>query len=715
MPLPSAILDVEYPNHPGIVDALCQIRLGDDAPRRGLPSEEARLFTEGWDAENISIYLQPRQPHQQRSKSLGDKAANLPPKTGYDKDIKCCTRESHAPSSSSEHFGTSTTLSANPDLAKEAAFAPASLFISIPTPDSTPDVLIMTPLEGPSEGADPFDDGPSCSWAPYFFRGRPESGPIVQHGTSGKTPDLLVPYIRQLGVTDSPLALPMGTRIINFLPDFEINSPVRCFLHTSCHGPPPPATPLPILQSLPSFGSATTAAQVTTLPVEPPPVEALEEMVGLTATEEDAIRSPTIAEYATFAGAYKEWTHTCIALHQVAGHITGSQVESAATGLADMIRLLITSAQPMGLLSESAYQGTHAAPFVAPVALYHKQVFWARFVALAFAVLSEHALRVDLVAGGSEWAASVPEPAVMEALIIPDRSQTPTPTPLAGRVFRVDGYLSLDSMVPEHWWRYGRNADTAWDDFLNKFQERYSMPSIYNDKETESPHSPIPKEARLSDASDGADYEGYSIYRDFGNGDDMHSLYGAVYDLAEGQMTGSILTAGSVNGAAVDGDEMRAKNSGNLDDGTKANGDASEDEDEDEYLEQQDQIQDSKGCTVVKGITKAQLVANPASLNLMSQLTAVRVRGGLRALANVIYGEGKGPGCLAAREDADTVLARAQFDMIQAMADDTVHAFERLLHWEPCEGPRSHTGIRTIRQKLSKTYRHPLELYSAVV
>ncbi|CAK7218861.1 hypothetical protein SBRCBS47491_003648 [Sporothrix bragantina] len=395
--------------------------------------------------------------------------------------------------------------------------------------------------------------------------------------------------------------------------------------------------------------------------------------------EYNAIRSPTIAEYASSVGAYKEWTHTCIALHQIAGHITASQVESAATGLADLIRLLIKNAHRMGLLSQSLNEESCMPPSK-HVALYYKQVFWAKFVALAFAVFSEHALRVDLVTGDSDWAKSVPEAAVMEALIIPDRSQTPTPTPLTGRVFRLDGFLSLDNMIPEYWWRYGRNLDTAWDEFLNKFCERQSMSPIYNEVETETTHEPHPAISRLQDDPVESEYEGYNTYRDFGIIEDLSLAYDDVSKVHVPLLT------------SMD-EEI-------------------EEEVENKY---QEETREDEGFGAFKGVTKSQLLANPSSLNLMSQFTAVRIRGGLQALANVIFGGIDGANELVAREDTESVLAREQLDMLQAMADDSFYGYERLLQWQPREGPRSHTGIRAMRQKLANIYRHPLELYSAVV
>ncbi|CAK7205983.1 hypothetical protein SEUCBS139899_008766 [Sporothrix eucalyptigena] len=325
----------------------------------------------------------------------------------------------------------------------------------------------------------------------------------------------------------------------------------------------------------------------------------------------------------------------------IAGHITNSQVESAATGLADLIRHLVKNANRMGLLSQSVYRTSSSSQAIAPIALHYKQVFWAKFVALAFAVFSEHALRMDLAIGGSEWARQVPEPTAAEALMIPDRSQTPTPTPLTGRVYRLDGFLSLDNMVPEYWWRYGRNVDTAWDNFLNKYYEIRSKPPIYHKDEVENPHNPIPDDARLPDDSDESGYADYSAYKDYGILDDMLQLY-----------------------------EM-------LEEGSKSSGN-------DIFMTDCEEEEDT-------------------------QFTTVRIRGGLQALSSIIYGDGN------RRPDAETVLARNQFDMIQAMANDSFHSYKGLLYWGPLEGPLSHTGIRATRQKLANTYRHPLELYSAVV
>ncbi|CAK7215940.1 hypothetical protein SEUCBS140593_002699 [Sporothrix eucalyptigena] len=359
----------------------------------------------------------------------------------------------------------------------------------------------------------------------------------------------------------------------------------------------------------------------------------------------------------------------------IAGHITNSQVESAATGLADLIRHLVKNANRMGLLSQSVYRTSSSSQAIAPIALHYKQVFWAKFVALAFAVFSEHALRMDLAIGGSEWARQVPEPTAAEALMIPDRSQTPTPTPLTGRVYRLDGFLSLDNMVPEYWWRYGRNVDTAWDNFLNKYYEIRSKPPIYHKDEVENPHNPIPDDARLPDDSDESGYADYSAYKDYGILDDMLQLY-----------------------------EM-------LEEGSKSSGndifmtDCEEEEDSEGVGERKD----NRKHGALRGITKAQLLANPRSLNLIAQFTTVRIRGGLQALSSIIYGDGN------RRPDAETVLARNQFDMIQAMANDSFHSYKGLLYWGPLEGPLSHTGIRATRQKLANTYRHPLELYSAVV
>lgn len=575
--------------------------------------------------------------------------------------------------------------------------------------------------------------GPSCSWAPYFFSGKPHAGtflPTTTHmgrTTTGDMAQVPMPYIEHPSLSDSPLGMPMGTRVINFLPDFGTNSPVRCFLHTSCDGPPPPVVSLPILDSLPSFGSANSAAQVSTLPTEPPSLPSPQRLSqrnqmrrqtseresrdvtpvtesGSPADINDRTTSLTIAEYATAVGAYKEWTHTCIALHQIAGHMTSSRVEAAATGLADLVRHLVHNAERMGLLSQSVYENTQpmhtvpTSPPTTPIALCYKQVFWAKFAALTFAVFSEHALRMDLAAGSSDWAQSVSEAGAIEALTIPDRSQTPTPTPLTGRTYRMDGYESLDNMIPEYWWRHGRQLDQAWNNFLDEFQERQSQPRVYNEDEAEQPYAPIPAFAQLLYDEDESRYADYDMYKDFGNYGGIHLMY----DMFEGRRFGGLMDG-------ISHDEASGKIAGNEHDTDMAE----HGEDENKHDEEDNE---NRHCgALFNGRTKALLLAKPRSLNLMAQFTAVRLRGGLRALANIIYGGGGGSTGLPIRPDSNTVLARSQFDMLQAMADDSVQSYTRLLYWRPHEGPLSHTGIRAMRQKLANTYRHPLELYSAVV
>ncbi|KIH87456.1 hypothetical protein SPBR_04617 [Sporothrix brasiliensis 5110] len=573
----------------------------------------------------------------------------------------------------------------------------------------------------------PYNLGPSCSWAPYFFYGKPAAGmfiPTTTHvggnGTGTRDQDQVpMPYIEHTNLSDSPLGMPMGTRVINFLPDFGTHSPVRCFLHTSCDGPPPAAVALPMLASLPSFGTATTGARVSTLPTEPPPLQPPPRLSQWNQTrrptnrESHDARSPTdngcednsratslaISEYAIAVGAYKEWTHTCIALHQIAGHVTSSHVEAAATGLADLVRHLVHNAEKMGLLSRSVYQAELPTTAVAspspttPVATCYKQVFWAKFVALAFAVFSEHALRMDLAEGASDWAKTVPESVTVEALTIPDRTQTPIPTPLTGRTYRLESCESPANMTPEFWWRHGRQLDLEWETFLHDCKTKQSQPRVYNDDEAEKPYEPVPASARLPGEEDEAQYAEYDVYKDFGNHDGIHSKY----DTAEGQN-------GRTNGDGAQNDTTLNENDI-----------VPNPETEKDHIDGDKNTRQSGGVPV-NGTIQEQLVASPSNLNLIAQFTAVRLRGGLRTLANVIYGGGDDScGRHPIRPDADTVLARAQFDMLQAMADDTVESYARILHWRPREGPPSHKGIRATRQKLARTYRHPLELYSLVM
>lgn len=60
LPVPRALLETQFPNDPHMVEALCNVRLGSDAPAYGLHENAARHYTDGWDYQASTLTV----PHQ---------------------------------------------------------------------------------------------------------------------------------------------------------------------------------------------------------------------------------------------------------------------------------------------------------------------------------------------------------------------------------------------------------------------------------------------------------------------------------------------------------------------------------------------------------------------------------------------------------------------------------------------------------------------------